>query len=316
MADARSVDELIELCSNAAKQGLPIFILGGGSNLIVRDEGFPGLVIRNRIKGFEAREDTPSHLTISVGAGEVWDDVVKRTVDMNLTGIEALSAIPGTMGGAPVQNIGAYGQEVAESIVSVDVYDLSIGKMMTLQNEECRFSYRHSIFRGEQAGRYVIVSVLLKLYKQMPQPPFYKDVQAYFDAQNITLYTPQAVRDAVMAIRQKKLPDPAKQPNAGSFFKNAIVEDWRLEELKEEYVDIPHYDMGNKTYKVPTGWLIEQVGMKGKTLSGMKVHDNNALVLINESAQSYQELAAARDEIIGLVRDTFHINIEQEPLEI
>lgn len=315
MTEVHTPEEVAEVCRKATSQGLKIFILGGGSNVIVPDSGFDGIVIRNRILGFETT-DEPGRTTIKVGAGENWDETVKRTVDMNLSGIEAMSAIPGTAGAAPVQNVGAYGQEIAETLVSLEAYDTLGDGFVTLQNTDCGFSYRHSIFRGEAAGRYVITSITLQLYKTPPQQPFYKAVQDYFDQHNITIYTPAAIRDAVIAIRTDKLPDPKLLPNTGSFFKNAIIEDWQLRELKNEYPDIPTYDLPDGRFKIPTGWLIEKAGLKGKTLHGMHVHDKNALVLINESAQSYSDLAAARDEIIGTVRDTFHIIIEQEPLEM
>ena len=315
MTEVHTPQEVADVCRKATSQGLKIFILGGGSNVIVPDSGFAGIVVRNRIPGFEIN-DEPGRATVKIGAGENWDEVVKRTVDLNLSGIEAMSAIPGTAGAAPVQNIGAYGQEIAETLVSLEAYDIRGDSFVTLQNSECGFSYRHSIFRGEAAGRYVITSITLQLYKTPPQPPFYKAVQEYFDANGVTLYTPAVIRDAVIAIRTDKLPDPALLPNTGSFFKNAIIEDWQLKELRKNYPDIPTYDLPDGRFKVPTGWLIEQAGLKGKTLHGMHIHDKNALVLINESAQSYSDLAAARDEIIGAVRDTFHIIIEQEPLEV
>lgn len=315
MTEVHTAEEVAEVCRNAKSQNLRIFILGGGSNVIVPDNGFDGIVIRNRIPGFEVA-DEPGRATIKIGAGENWDEVVKRTVDMNLSGIEAMSAIPGTAGAAPVQNVGAYGQEIAETLISLEAYDTQTDSFVTLQNSDCGFSYRHSIFRGEAAGRYVITSVTLQLYKTPPQPPFYKAVQEYFDAKNITLYTPLAIREAVIAIRTDKLPDPSILPNTGSFFKNAIIEDWQLEELRKEHADIPTYDLPDGRFKVPTGWLIEKAGLKGKTLHGIHIHDKNALVLINESAKSYDDLASARDEIIGTVRDTFHIMIEQEPLEM
>jgi UDP-N-acetylmuramate dehydrogenase len=316
MTDVRTPEDVIAVCHNAKQQNMALFVLGGGSNVIARDEGFDGIVVRNRIPGFEVISDESGKVTLRVGAGENWDETVQRTVEMNLTGIEALSAIPGTAGAAPVQNVGAYGQEIADTLVSVDAYDIEADKMVTLTNEDCGFSYRHSIFRGSATGRYVITAITLRLYKSAPQPPFYKAVQEYFDANNISIYTPQIVRDAVIAIRKDKLPDPEQLPNTGSFFKNAIIEDWQLPDLKEKYPDMPTYDMPDGRFKVPTGWLIEQTGLKGKTLHGMKIHDKNALVLINESAKSYADLAAARDEIAGAVRDQFRIVIEQEPLEI
>jgi UDP-N-acetylmuramate dehydrogenase len=261
-------------------------------------------------------EDTPHDTTVKVGGGELWDSVVERTVEMGLSGIETLSAIPGTTGAAPVQNIGAYGQEISETMVSLEAYDMIDDKMVTLSNTDCGFSYRHSIFRGNAAGRYIITTVTFKLLKAAPQPPFYKGLQDYFDVNNITIFTPKVVRDAVIAIRKDKLPDPTVLPNTGSFFKNAIIEDWQLTDLKKEYPDIPTFDMPDGRFKVPTGWLIEQTGLKGQVFHGMKVHDKNALVLINESANGYADLAAAREEIIGAVRDKFRIMIEQEPLEL
>lgn len=316
MTDVRTPDEVAEVCRNAKKQNLPVFVLGGGSNIIVHDEGFNGIVLHNRIPGFEIVADEPGQVTIKVGAGENWDDVVGRTVDMNLSGIEALSAIPGTAGAAPVQNIGAYGQEIADTIQSVEAYDTATDTFVTLSSSDCGFSYRHSIFRGDAAGRYVITSITIRLYKTAPQPPFYAAIQKYFDEHGITLYTPQVVRDTVIAIRADKLPDPKVTPNSGSFFKNAIVEAWQLTDLKKQYPDIPTYDMPDGRFKIPTGWLIEQTGLKGTTMHGMRVHDKNALVLINESATSYNDLAAAREEIMGAVRDKFRITIEQEPLEV
>jgi len=316
MTEIHTPQEAAEVCHNAKAQNLKTFVLGGGSNVIVPDSGFNGIVILNRIPGFEVINDEPGRATLKIGAGEDWDEVVLRTVDMNLSGIEALSAIPGTAGAAPVQNVGAYGQEIADTLVSLEAYDIENDNFVTLQNSDCGFSYRHSIFRGEASGRYIITSITIQLYKTAPQPPFYQALQDYFDANNITIYTPAAIRDAVIAIRSEKLPDPEIMPNTGSFFKNAIIEDWQLTDLKKEYPDIPTYDMPDGRYKVPTGWLIEQAGLKGQKLHGMKVHDKNALVLINESAASYEDLANARDEIIGTVRDKFHIIIEQEPLEM
>lgn len=316
MTEARTADEVAQICQSAAEQNLPIFVLGGGSNIVVRDEGFDGLILRNRIPGFEVVQDTGTQVDIRIGAGENWDEVVKRTVDMNLSGIEAMSAIPGTAGAAPVQNVGAYGQEIADTLISVEAYDQTAGKFVILTSEDCGFSYRHSIFRGSASGRYVITAITLRLFKAAPQPPFYAALQDYFDAHSITIYTAQTVRDAVTEIRKDKLPDPQITPNSGSFFKNVVAEDWQLNDLRREYPDIPSYDMPGGKFKVPSGWLIEQAGFKGQTLHGIKVHDKNALVLINQSASSYADLAAAREEIRGAVRDKFRLTLEQEPLEI
>lgn len=316
MAIAHTPEDIAELCRNARMQGLRIFIIGGGSNSLAKDSGYDGIVIRNTVKGVSIVTEDSSSTIIQFGAGELWDDAVKLSTERGLSGIEALSAIPGTMGAAPVQNIGAYGQELADTFVSLDAYDIQNDQFVTLSAEECQFAYRHSIFRGESSGRFVITSVTLRLYKTVPSPPFYKALQEYFDAHNTTLFTPEVVRQAVIDIRKEKLPDPTERPNTGSFFKNAIIELWQRDELLIEYPDMPSYDFGDKTFKVPSGWLIEQTGLKGSLLHGMRVHDKNALVLINESATSYDDLAAARSEIINAVRDKFRITIEQEPLEL
>ena len=316
MAEVRSIPELIELCATAHDQNLNIVVLGGGSNIVANDDGFNGLVIRIRIPGFDIISDDLNTTSIKVGAGESWDETVKKTVDMRLTGMEALSAIPGTVGASPVQNIGAYGQEVSETITAVEALDLTTNAMVTLTNEQCQFSYRDSIFRSAEKGRYIITSVTFALSKNTPQPPFYEAVQTYFETHSVSLFTAQAVRDAVVAIRSEKLPDPALLPNCGSFFKNAMVEEWQLKEIQAKYPTMPSYAMADGRFKIPSGWLIETVGLKGQSFNGMKVHDKNALVLINESAQSYADLAAARDTIIGKVRDTFQIVMEQEPLEL
>ncbi len=316
MGIVTTAEELATMCKNAKSQSLPFFILGGGSNVIAKDETYNGIVIRNRILGFDILDDNGVTTTIKIGAGENWDDIVKKTVNMGLSGIEAMSAIPGTAGAAPVQNVGAYGQEIANTLVELEAYDSKEDTFVTLKNEECGFSYRHSMFRGSQAGRYGITSITLRLNKAAPKPPFYQTLQKYLDEHNITLFTPAIIREAVMAIRADKLPDPKLLPNTGSFFKNAIIEQWQYDDLRQTWPEMPAYDMGDKNFKVPTGWLIEQVGLKGQLLHGMRVHDANALVLINESASGYADLAAARNEIAGKVRDTFRIYIEQEPLEI
>jgi UDP-N-acetylmuramate dehydrogenase len=316
LAEARTPQEVADIYHQAKSQSLPVFVLGGGSNVIANDNGFQGIILRMRIPGFEVISDDLNSTTIKIGAGEIWDDVVKRIVDMHLSGVEALSAIPGTTGAGPVQNIGAYGQEIADTLQSLEAYDSRTDSFVTLQSADCEFSYRDSIFRGREAGRYVITSVTLTLSKTIPQPPFYDAVQKYFDEHNIHSFSQEIIRNAVVDIRTNKLPDPKLLPNTGSFFKNAIVDKWKVDELRATYPDMPAYEMGDSKYKLSSGWLIEHAGLKGIVLHGMRVHDKNSLVLINESATSYNDLAKAREEIIGKVRDTFGVQIEQEPLEI
>lgn len=316
ITEVKTPDEVANICNKAKQESLPFFVLGGGSNVIAKDEGFNGIVILMKIPGFEIIAEDISSTTIKIGGGENWDQVVERAVNMNLSGIEAMSAIPGTAGAAPVQNVGAYGQEIADTLQSLEAYDTETGKFVNINNSDCDFSYRDSIFRSKSIGRYVIVSITIKLSKNQPQPPFYNTLQKFLDEHNIKLYTAKIIRDAIIETRKSKLPDPKIMPNAGSFFKNAIVEDWQLKDLKLIDPNIPTYDMGSRRYKIPSGWLIEQTGLKGSLLHGIRIYDKNALVLINESASSYQDLANARDQIIHDVLFKFRIQIEQEPLEI
>ena len=316
MADAFSLDHITTLVASANQQQLPVFVIGSGSNVIPRDEPYNGLIIRNRLTGFEQIAEDEDTITFKIAAGEIWDDIVKKTVDMGLIGIEALSAIPGTCGAAPVQNIGAYGQEVSDTLIELEAFDISTGRVIKLSNDDCKFRYRDSIFRSEEKGRFIILSITLQLYKSPPMPPFYKALQDYLSKNNITNYTPQIIRDAVIAIRKEKLPDPAVKPNSGSFFKNTIAEKLLVDDLVNQYPDMPHFDMGGGNYKIPTGWLIEKCGFKGQLLYGIRVNPANALVLINESAQNYADLAQAREDIKKAVLSKFNMNIEQEPIEI
>ncbi|MFZ1360780.1 MAG: UDP-N-acetylmuramate dehydrogenase [Candidatus Saccharimonadales bacterium] len=314
--EAPTIQALVDLYRNAARLQQRVLMIGGGSNLIVHDEGFDGLVIKNTILGFDVIDDNDESTTIRIGAGELWDSVVARSVEMNLSGIEALANIPGTAGAAPVQNIGAYGQELADTLVSVDAYDTQTDTLVQLRWEDCGFSYRHSIFRGASQGRYAITAITLKLYKRNPTPPFYASLQAYLDKNDITEFTPLIIRQAIIDIRTDTLPDPTVLPNSGSFFKNVIIDNWQAKPIVETYPDVPIYEMDGDKSKIATGWLIESVDLKGELLHGIRVHPGNALVLINESASGYTDLAAAREAIITAVRDKFQITIEQEPLEL
>lgn len=316
VAEATSIQELVDLYRNAKRLNQKVITIGGGSNLIVKDEGFDGLVILNRIPGYEVIAENEDTATIKVGAGENWDSVVSRSVDQGFSGIEALSAIPGVAGAAPVQNIGAYGQEISDTLTFVEAYDSETDSLVSLTWEDCGFSYRHSVFRGSSQGRFAITAIILKLYKHPPSPPFYAAVDAFMKEHAIMVPSAAQIRAAVIEIRSSKLPDPSLSPNSGSFFKNVIVEEWRANALKERFSDIPAYRMDDEHFKIPTGWLIEMADLKGELLHGIRVHNKNALVLINESAATYSDLAAARSEIIDTVRDRFQLTIEQEPLEI
>jgi len=314
--EAFKIEDIIEACQKSKSENLPIFVIGDGSNVIANDNGFNGIIIRIRINGFEIIADDLNSTTIKIGAGENWDSIVQRTVDLRLTGIEAMSAIPGTAGATPVQNVGAYGQEIADTLISLEAYDILNNKMISLQNSDCDFKYRQSIFNTNALGKYIITSITLRLSKNLPTTPFYSSLQKYLDEKNIHIYNHEIIRNAVIEIRKTKLPDPKVFANCGSFFKNVIVDDWKLNELRKNYPDIMAFDMGDKKFKIPTGWLITKAGLKGQSFNGMKVFENNSLVLINESANSYNDLIAARDQIADKIRDTFQIQIEQEPIEI
>jgi len=316
MATADSASDVVSLYRNARKENLPIFVLGGGSNVITHDEVFEGIVLLNKIKGFEIIAETDETTDVKIGAGEVWDEVVEKAIGLGLQGIEAMSGIPGTAGAAPVQNVGAYGQEIADTLISLEAYDSKTDTIVTISADECDFSYRNSIFRDKEKGRYCILNITLRLNKAEPKPPYYASLQKYIDENDIREVNLSVIRVAVLNIRSEKLPDPAELPSAGSFFKNALVEKWKLEELQKEYSDIPNYAMSDGRYKIPTGWLIDKAGLRGYRSHGMRVYEKNALVLVNDSATGYDDLAAIREEIVQIVFDKFGIKIEQEPLEL
>ena len=316
MATADSASDVVSLYRNARKENLPIFVLGGGSNVITHDDVFEGIVLLNKIKGFEVISETDETTDVKIGAGEVWDEVVEKAIGLGLQGVEAMSGIPGTAGAAPVQNVGAYGQEIADTLISLEAYDSKTDTIVTIFADECDFSYRNSIFRDKEKGRYCILNITLRLNKAEPKPPYYASLQRYIDENDIREVNLSVIRVAVLNIRSEKLPDPAELPSAGSFFKNALVEKWKLEELQREYSDIPNYAMSDGRYKIPTGWLIDKAGLRGYRSHGMRVYEKNALVLVNDSATGYDDLAAIREEIVQIIFDKFGIKIEQEPLEL
>lgn len=316
MVEVKSEAELLEAHQFAIKNKLPFFIIGDGSNLIAKDEGYKGLIIKIRLNGFKVIKDEDHKVLIEIGAGENWDEVVSKTVDMGLSGIEAMSGIPGTAGATPIQNVGAYGQEISDTLQSVRVYDTKTKQFTNLQANQCQLAYRDSIFRNSQAGRYIITSLVISLSRQNPQPPFYNSLQKYLDELGTKNYSPKIIRQAVLTIRNTKLPDPKQLANSGSFFKNAIVEKWQANDIQGKYPDTPIFAIADSKYKIPAGFLIETAGLKNKLFHGFRVYDKNAVVLVNESAQSYQDLVKARYEITAAIYSLFGVQLEQEPLEI
>ncbi|MBR2836962.1 UDP-N-acetylmuramate dehydrogenase [Candidatus Saccharibacteria bacterium] len=306
--DIESRDDIIPAFAFAHEKNLPFFILGGGANTIGHDEGFDGVIIRNAITGI-----THADTVITAMGGTDWDAVVEYSVNQGLTGIEALSKIPGLAGAAPVQNIGAYGQDISDTFISAEVYDTKTGKFQTLHAPDMHFSYRHSILNTTEKNRYFVISITLALnHGEMPRP-FYNSIEKYIAEHSITDFSPQSIRAIVSHIRADKLPDPREKASSGSFFKNVYLTD--SEALEAESKGYPVY-RGHDGLKINSGWLIEQAGLKGALLHGMRVNEKAALVLINESAKSYANLAAARTEIINTVRDKFGFRLEQEPVEL
>lgn len=310
-----SRDELSQALDWAEKNNLPTIMVGGGSNIVWRDEGFLGLLISNQIMGFDERFEGDNDYFVTVGAGENWDSVVARTVAKGITGIEALSLIPGLAGATPVQNVGAYGQEIATSLVSVEAYDIQKKQFVTLRNEELAFGYRTSIFKTTARGRYFITAVTLHLVRGNPQPPFYAALEQYFEKHDVDAYTPQAIRSAVIAIRESKLPDPELVANNGSFFANPIVDLEHFSRIATAYPDIPHWPMPDGRIKLPAGWLVEKAGFKGvhDAETGMATWPQQALVLINEHATSTADLLTFKKKITTKVQELFDVSLEQEP---
>ena len=307
--------ERAEDCTEAfefvKEKGLPFYFLGAGANSLGKDAGFDGALILNKIKGIEILKESENELEVKAGGGEIWDDFVKFIVDKNFSGCEAMAKIPGTVGAAPVQNIGAYGQEAKDTLVSVEVYDSLIDEYKEIKAEDCDFAYRHSIFNsGENKGRYFILSATFKFTERQLKQPFYNSLQAYLDEHNIKDYSPKTIYAAVAEIRKAKLPDPEKEASAGSFFKNIILNE------PPKNKDIPFRETSDGKYKVNTGWLLENAGLKGKVFHGFKVSDKAALVLINESGKTYEDLEKAIQEIQKIVKGKFDLSLEPEPVKI
>ena len=308
--DIEKLDDVAPAFDFVAEKNLPFYILGGGANTIARDDGFPGVIIRNTMTGI--RDIIPGERVTALG-GTDWDAVVAYTTERGLTGIEALSKIPGTAGAAPVQNIGAYGQELADTFLSAEVYDIKNKSFKTLQKSDFGFSYRRSILNSTKKGQYFVISITLELKPGTMSRPFYNSIERYIDEHHCTDFSPASIRDIVSTIRSDKLPDPAKKASAGSFFKNIYLTEDEAKAAEAKSIPVYH---GHDGLKINSGWLIEQCGLKGKLLHGIRVCDAAALVLINESATSYDDLAAARTEIIKSVHDKFGYQLEQEPNEI
>lgn len=314
MVEVTSPSEMQEAAEWALEKNLPIIIVGHGSNIVWRDEGFKGLVIVNRIKGFNKISEDPSSVTYEIGSGEDWDKTVERLVSKGLSGVESLSLIPGTAGATPVQNVGAYGQEISSVLIKVSAYDTKERRVVSLNNKDCQFGYRMSRFKSTDKGRFLITGIVLKLSKSVPKPPFYKTLQQYLDEHSITHYDAPTIREAVIAIRSSKLPDWHTIANNGSFFANPIISTSDYEKLKATYPEIVAWEYDGK-FKIAAGWLVEKAGFKGvdDEETGMSTWENQALVLVNKHAKSTADLLKFKQKIVVKVAEMFGITLEQEP---
>ncbi len=313
---ATSQADIKEAVAFSEKNQLKIHVLGGGSNTIFTDDGFNGLIIVNRIPGVSV-EKAGDTTTLTVGAGEEWDDIVKKSIELGYVDIAALSLIPGTCGGAPIQNIGAYGQQLSDCLLSVRAFDLENGEWKTILRKDCNFSYRTSRFNGSDKNRFIITSIELQLCRKIYEGELYADVERYLLKHGIRASTisPLQLRETVIAVRRAKLPDPTKIANTGSFFKNPIVSPTTFKKLVKEFPFLKSHETDDGTLKLYAGQLIELAGMKDyhdKT-TGMATWKNQALVLVNEHATSADDLFAFKQKIITSVHATFGITLEQEP---
>lgn len=296
------------------KEDLPLLVLGGGSNVLFT-QNFSGLVLRMDLKGITVVQETAEQVTLKVMAGEVWHDLVLHTLKNNWGGLENLSLIPGSVGACPIQNIGAYGVEAKDTIEAVEVMEVASGQSMIFSPSDCEFGYRDSYFKREGKGKYIITAVTFVLQKNPTPNIEYRALQNYFDkrlkdawASPITI---QDVSEAVVSIRQSKLPDPKFYGNAGSFFKNPIIERLKLQPLLYKYKEVPFFAVDEKHVKIPAGWLVETAGWKGIRHGDVGVHKDQALVIINYDKATG---AQVRDFGIKISQDVEHkFGIKLEP---
>jgi UDP-N-acetylmuramate dehydrogenase len=321
-AEAASEDDIVTGIAFAGGRQLPLFVLGGGSNLLVSDAGFPGLVLRIALRGIGSTQDG-DRLIVSAAAGEDWDGLAAYAVAADCAGIECLSGIPGTVGGTPVQNVGAYGQEVSQTIVTVRAFDRKTAEFIDLPAAACGFSYRRSIFNSTQRERYVVSRVDYTLRKDGPVNFVYADLARYFAARNVVSPTLAEVRDAVRSIRAQKgmllVAGDADCRSAGSFFKNPVVPvtvlDSVAQELGIEKRSIPAYPARDSEVKLSAAWLIERAGyQKGYALGNAGISSRHTLALINRGGASAADIIALRDQVIASVASRFAIRLEPEPV--
>lgn len=289
------------------------FVLGGGSNVIFPDGDVDTLIVKLAPSGIALDSDNDDEVIVSAGGGTVWDDVVAYSVEHNFCGIEALSAIPGSAGATPVQNVGAYGTEIKDVLISLEAFDVFERKIVTFSNSECGFGYRDSLFKREGRGRYIITKITLRLHRGDARVPNYPGVAEYFAANNISSPTLADIRNAITTIRWTKLPDPRLIASVGSFFKNVFVSVEQAEKLKKEFPGLKSFPVNDGTVKIPAGALLDLAGFKGKRFGNLSFYKNNALVIVNEGGATRSELVDLIKNVTLRVHDLFGVELESEP---
>lgn len=292
-------------------QNLPLLVLGGGSNVLLTKH-FDGLVLKNEITGIELVEENDDFVVLKSGAGEVWHDFVLHCIDHGYAGVENLSLIPGSVGASPMQNIGAYGVEIKNVFEKLEAFEIATGEIHTFDNAACEFGYRESVFKRKLKGKYIITQVYFRLSKKINLNTTYGAIETELKSKGIEHPTIKDVSDAVISIRRSKLPDPTQIGNAGSFFKNPVVEIAVFEKIKSEYPTVPSYPVSAGHVKMPAGWLIETAGWKGKTIDNYGVHKLQALVLVNYGGATGVQLFDLSTAILKDVFDKFGILLDRE----
>ena len=293
-------------------QSQPKFILGGGSNMLLTQD-IQALVIHIDLKGRKVLKEDDDYVWVESMAGENWHEFVLWTIAQNFGGLENMSLIPGNVGTTPVQNIGAYGTEIKDTFVSCDAMNIATQEMKTFTKDDCHFGYRESIFKHEAKDQFIITSVVLKLTKHIHKINIsYGDITKELEKQNVITPTLKDISNAVIAIRQSKLPDPKELGNSGSFFKNPIIPKEQYEKAHALHPEMPHYVISETKVKVPAGWLIEKAGFKGKRFGDAGIHKNQALVLVNYGNATGQEILNVSRDIQATILKEFGIVIEAE----
>ena len=304
-----SQEDITQLIDWKNQHDLPFLLVGGGSNLLFKDD-FPGLVAHIALKGKEIISEDNHATYLKIDAGEVWHDFVRWSIDQGYAGLENLSLIPGSVGAAPVQNIGAYGVELEDRLASLEAVDLETGEIEKFTNAQCQFAYRDSFFKSVEPNRYLITSVVFRLPKHPEWTLSYAGIKEKLKDQKLSS---RVISDTIINLRQRKLPDPAEMGNAGSFFKNPVISQSRWNALKKNFPQLPGYPQHNKKVKTSAAWLIDQCGWKGKREGDVGTYDKHALVLVNHGGATGEQLWSFAESIIVSVNEKFSIILEPEP---